>query len=63
MRTATDVECRGLWIVPEADRAILVSGAGDWQALAEIRVLRQKMRLAAEMIQQVSKLACQDLVR
>ena len=40
-----------------------MSGAGDWQALAEIRVLRQKMRLAAEMIQQVSKLACQDLVR
>ena len=43
VRPAVDVERRGLGSMPEADRAVLVSGAGDRQALAEIGVLRQQM--------------------
>ncbi len=47
----------------EADRAVLVTGAGDRKALAEIGVLREQVRLAADMLEQVPQLAGQPLVR
>ena len=63
VRPAIDVERRRFRVMPEADRTVLVTGAGDRQALTEIGVLRQQMRLAADMLQQVPQLAGQPLVR
>jgi hypothetical protein len=48
VRPAIDVERRRPGVMPEADRAVLVAGAGDRQALAEIGVLRQQVGLAAD---------------
>jgi hypothetical protein len=56
MGPAVDIQRRTPRVVAKADRAVLMPGAGDRQMLSEIGVLRQQMRLATDMIEQMSEI-------
>jgi len=63
MCATVNIERRVGGVMPETDRSVLVPGSGDRDALAEIGVLRQQMRLTADMVEQVAQFPCQPLVR
>src|SRR6516225_7580078 len=60
---AIDVESRAVRVAAKADCAVLMAGPGNRQTLSEIGVLRQQMRLAADVVEQVTELLRQPFVR
>ncbi len=63
MGAAIHVESRAIRVTAETDGAVLVTRAGDWQPLAEIGVLREQMRLAADVFEQMPQLFGENLMR
>ena len=60
VRAAIDVERRRCRVAAEADRAVLMSGAGNRDPFAEIGVLQEQVRLAADIVEEAPQPARQS---